>query len=116
MMRYLLFTLVCGLFPIFLVAQSDAYLGVHSNHISNQKARQLELPTADGRYITQVVPGSPADQAGLKPFDYLYGMDDEPFTDDRDFHDRMDEYQPGDKVSLQFQRARGSLNLLCSTH
>jgi membrane-associated protease RseP (regulator of RpoE activity) len=109
MMRYLLFTLVCGLFPIFLVGQSDAYLGVHSNHISNQKARQLDLPTADGRYITQVVPGSPADQAGLKPFDYLYGMDDEPFTDDRDFHDRMDEYQPGDKVSLQFQRAGEAL-------
>jgi len=43
-----------------------AYLGVATTAIYPQLARQFDLPVSKGAWVQEVVPGSPADRAGLR--------------------------------------------------
>ncbi|MBA2240544.1 MAG: trypsin-like peptidase domain-containing protein [Solirubrobacterales bacterium] len=45
---------------------SYAYLGVSTNELYPQLAEELELPSETGAIVAEVVPGSPADEAGLR--------------------------------------------------
>jgi Do/DeqQ family serine protease len=47
------------------------YLGVGMQTISPQLARNFGLPDTNGSMVTQVAPGSPAAQAGLRPGDVV---------------------------------------------
>jgi serine protease Do len=47
------------------------YLGVVMQDINEEHARNFHLPDRDGAIISGVVPGSPADQAGLRPGDVV---------------------------------------------
>jgi S1-C subfamily serine protease len=48
---------------------SYAYLGVRTEQLYPQLADKLGLPTANGAMITRVIPGGPADSAGLRAAD-----------------------------------------------
>lgn len=102
-MKKLLLYCLLGL-PLFLSAQQGAFLGVHSNHVSKKKAQVLGFENRYGNYITNVIPKTSADQAGLEPFDYIIGFDDAPFTKEDNMTDRLHQLEPGEKIKINFIR------------
>jgi serine protease Do len=55
-------------------------------------------------YIEEVVPGSPAAAAGLRPDDLIVYMDGELVSTVTIFQDQLANYHPGDEVRLEVQR------------
>ena len=92
-----------------------AYIGVSSQALYPQLARKLGLDTDHGGLLDEVVPGSPADEAGLEGGDgrlrfqaasYRTGGDVIVSVDGREVHDPADlarlvsAHEPGEEVAL----------------
>ncbi len=90
--------------PFLLLAQSSAFLGVHSSHVSKNKAQVLGFENRYGNYITTVIPKTAADKAGLAVFDYITGFNDIPFKKGDTMTDRLHQLEPGEKVKINFVR------------
>jgi S1-C subfamily serine protease len=56
---------------------AKAWLPVETHVISRDIAKQLEQPALKGFYITQIYPNTTAEKAGLKPGDFITGVDEE---------------------------------------
>lgn len=81
-----------------------AYLGIHTNSISNQKAKKLNFDNSNGSYVTRVVKNTAADKNGMQPFDYIYQIDENEFSEDQHLTAVLSKYQPGDKAMVYFIR------------
>ncbi len=92
--------LTSGLFA----QDDDAYMGVHYSHVSNKKAKTLGFDNPNGVYVTKVFNNSSAQKAGIKPFDFIYGMGNQEMDEETSFGDLMDNYKPGDKVDVMLYR------------
>jgi S1-C subfamily serine protease len=55
-------------------------------------------------YIDDVIPGSPADKADLKPDDLIVYVNGLPVGDIATFNDLMSRYRPKDEIKLEIQR------------
>jgi membrane-associated protease RseP (regulator of RpoE activity) len=51
-----------------------------------------------------VTPGSAAEQAGLQPGDVIVGINREPVRSDRDVISMVRSMQPGERISIAFER------------
>ena len=60
-------------------------------------------PTS-GAYIGQVKPGSPAEQAGLRPGDVITELGGRPIHVAADVHTAMASHHPGDRLGLTYDR------------
>lgn len=85
------------------------YLGIRYQSISPRVARAYNLPVEWGVYITDVVPGSPADQAGLQPDDILTQIGDTAINETHSYINSLFQYQPGDTVTITFVRNRQTM-------
>jgi S1-C subfamily serine protease len=96
-----------------------AYLGVSSESLYPQLADHLGLDTESGAMITDVVDGSPADDAGLKGAtgnstfqlqriktggDVVIAVDDKPVFQNNDLSELIAAHKPGDTVKLDILR------------
>jgi S1-C subfamily serine protease len=96
-----------------------AYLGVRTQPIDAVLARTYRLPVETGAIIAEVIPGSPADNAGLKEGDrevifggtsYVLGgdivtaADGEQVASPDDLRRLIAEKDPGDAVTLDIRR------------
>ena len=96
-----------------------AFLGVTSESLYPQLAEHLGLDTDSGALITDVVNGSPADDAGLKGStgedtfqlqqvktggDVVLAVDGKPVLESNDLSKLVAVHKPGDKVTLQILR------------
>lgn len=88
------------------------WTGVVTLAINAEGARHygLRSPT-DGLYVSEVAPGSPADQAGLQPGDVILWMDTGTRVNARDFHTRLRQLTPGTQVTLRVLRDGQQLEL-----
>ncbi len=89
----------------FSSLHNTAYLGIHSDHISKEKAEKLGFKNKYGSYVSKVVKNSSAEKAGLRPFDYIYGVEDQRTSNNQDLTDILADYEPGEKVKLYFVRS-----------
>jgi S1-C subfamily serine protease len=64
----------------------------------------LQLAVEWGIYLTEVVPDSPAYAAGLEQGDIITQIGEIAIDETHSFIDALFEYQPGDKVSVYFER------------
>lgn len=80
-------------------AGGNGRLGVRVERVPPQVADQIDLPARRGVLASEVVPGTPADRAGVKANDVIVEFAGQPVTDD-----------PTDFVA-QVQRARGGEKL-----
>jgi len=58
----------------------------------------------NGAQVQTVVPGGPAEKAGLRPGDLIKSLDGQPVRDPSDLSSAIDVKKPGDKVTLQIER------------
>lgn len=89
------------------------WLGVTIQPVTEAIAQSLgiESDEATGVIVAQVVPGSPADEAGLKQGDVIQHMNQQPLNTGRDLSRAVAQTEPGDKIDLQVWR-RGDLQTL----
>lgn len=82
-----------------------AWLGVSFAGITPELAERFpELKGQKGVIIAQVVPGSPAEEAGLRTEDILTAVDGKAITSARDLVEAMARRKPGEKVRLTYRR------------
>ena len=86
------------------LSPTRAYMGVHLEEISKQKAALLGADNPYGSYITRVLPGTAAEKAGLKPLDYVVGVDQHKVDDDTELSDILDIYDAGTEATLHIYR------------
>lgn len=87
------------------------YLGIRWQPITPGIASVYRLPVEWGVYITEVIPGSPADLAGLQRGDILTQVGDQAIDAEHSYINVLFSYQPGDQVDLKVYRERQILDL-----
>lgn len=80
------------------------FLGVGLTDVTPSLARTLGLAIERGVNITNVVPGSPADEAGLRQNDIIVGLEDVDVANSGALLEALRVYKAGEAVSLQFVR------------
>ena len=95
---------------------AKAWLPVESHVISRDIARQLGAPGLKGFYVTQVYPNTVAEKAGLKPGDFITGVDDQKLTaagpeDEEELSALIRQYDIGAKVQLSIRRGTEELKV-----
>jgi serine protease Do len=95
---------------------TKAWLPVETRAISREIASQLGHPDLKGFYITRVYPDSTADKAGLKPGDFIVGVDDEKLTaSGSEYEDELSalirQYDVGKTVELSILRGNKDMKI-----
>jgi 2-alkenal reductase len=76
------------------------YLGANWGVITSDIADRFGLSVEYGIYLSEIAPGSPADEAGLLRGDILVSIDDQPIDPDHPFINKLFQYSPGDEITL----------------
>lgn len=84
--------------------EETAFLGIESNAISEEKAQALGFDNPYGRYVTKIVANSAAEKAGLKPFDYIYGINDLLVSEDEELSDLLEKFKTGETAKIHYIR------------
>lgn len=88
-----------------------AYLGVRYVALDQQAAQSNNLPVSDGAWVQAaddqnpgVLPGSPADKAGVKEGDIITKVNGDKIDSTHSLQSLIGKYKPGDKVTLTVNR------------
>jgi S1-C subfamily serine protease len=81
---------------------SHPYVGILGQTVSQSIAQRYNLPVDAGAYVTRVVPGSPADKAGIKAGDIIVGIDGKPVKSMDDVLGGVRTHHVGEKVSITY--------------
>ncbi len=92
-------------------AVTRGWVGVGVADLTPELAESLKLPKITGALITEVVNGSPADHANVKPGDILIAVDDHPVTDYSSTLNLIAALKPGGTTTLKVIRDSKELNL-----
>jgi len=87
------------------------FLGVSFQMVTAELAEQENLGADQGAWVTQVVPGSPADEAGLQEGDLIQRVDDQPVDEKHPLPGLINSHQPGDQIDLSVLRGRRELRV-----
>ncbi len=79
-------------------------LGLSVNDITPEMAQKYNLPTAEGVVVLQVLPGSPAERAGMQAGDIILEIGRENVSDVAGFKRKLEEYEEGKTILLLVQR------------
>jgi serine protease Do len=90
---------------------SRAYLGVVTADLSAEDAERFDLPVDSGAIVTDVEPGSAANEAGVRRADIIVALGDAPIENTGDLLGALRDYQPGDTVDLTVVRDGDELTL-----
>ncbi|MBN1148461.1 MAG: trypsin-like peptidase domain-containing protein [Anaerolineales bacterium] len=80
------------------------YLGVRYQSVTPGVARAYRLPVEWGVYVTEVISGSPAEQAGLRTGDIITHIGETAIDETHSYLNSLFQYQPGDRVTVTFVR------------
>ena len=84
---------------------SNPFLGVRGlRDLTPDIARQFELSVESGAIFAEVVPGGPADDAGLRSGDVITALGSAEISDSGDLLAALRGYRPGDDVTLTVVR------------
>ena len=77
------------------------YIGIQYAPVTTRQAAQLGLPTGTiGIIVSQVAPGSPAEQAGIQVNDIITKVNDQVIDADHPLSSLLVKNRPGDRVKL----------------
>jgi serine protease Do len=80
------------------------YLGVLTTDLSPEDAGRFDLPVDSGALVEQVVPGSPAREAGVRKGDIITALGDARVAGYGDLLGALRDHEPGDRVTLTIFR------------
>jgi serine protease Do len=80
------------------------WLGVQIQGVDEDLAKSLKMSDTRGAIVSNVTPGSPADEAGLKPGDVVRDLDGKPVETSSDLSSRVASMGPGGRVALDVLR------------
>jgi Do/DeqQ family serine protease len=80
------------------------FLGVTVQDVTQELAEYFNLKEAAGAIVTDVVPGSPADQAGLRRGDVILSIDERPVKNAEDLVNQIQSKKVGAKSVLLLSR------------
>ena len=83
---------------------SRGYLGVVPRTIDPDLQRSLRIAASTGVMVQDVTEGSPADRAGIRPYDILIGLDAVTFASDDEFIHAVASLAPGTTTQLHVLR------------
>ncbi len=81
---------------------NKALLGIVGSDVTEEYSEYLNIP--QGIYITQVTDDSPAQEAGLSAGDVITAVDGTEYTQMSDLSAYIGEKNPGDTITITFQR------------
>ena len=82
----------------------QAYLGIQFNELDGDKADKLNLPVSEGIYVTKVLKGGAAEEAGMQEGDVIVGMNGNKITKFSELKGQLNAYRPGDQVDVEVIR------------
>ena len=80
------------------------HLGVLVQDLTPELAQAMHVANTTGAVVTQVVPDSPADKAGIQSGDIVTELDGQTVRNASDLRNRIGSMQPGQKVTLKIAR------------
>lgn len=87
------------------------FLGVRYNILTPEIAAQVGLTVTNGALIGEVVPGSPAEKAGLLPDDIITDIDGKPLAENFTLADAVAAKKPGDALKMKVFRDGKTIDL-----
>ena len=87
------------------------YTGLNVRPVTARIARALGLAEARGLIVSSVDPDSPADRAGLRPYDVIVTIEDDAVASNEDVRQRLVDKRAGDRVALGLVRDGGELDV-----
>jgi serine protease DegQ len=88
---------------------SRGWLAVEAQDVTPELARAVGLKATEGALLARLMPGGPADKAGLRPGDVIVGIDSKRVADTRDLINATAAVKPGS--STQFSVIRNGSRL-----
>lgn len=88
-----------------------SYLGVTMMNLTPELARSSGVGSTDGALVTDVVPGSPAERAGLRAGDVIRSFNGKAVRDIAALRSRLNEVDAGDRVELGALRAGAEIRI-----
>jgi serine protease Do len=83
---------------------SRGYMGVGLRDVDADLERSLKLSVDRGALVQDITSGSPADRAGLRPYDVITSLDDRPITNDDQLIREISARAPGSAARLRVVR------------
>jgi len=80
------------------------WLGVNIQSVDEDVAREMNLPSTDGALITRVMPGSPAEKAGMQDEDFVVALNGTPIRDQNHLMNIVAGFRPGTVVQVKLIR------------
>ena len=80
------------------------YLGGNFVEVVPEAARVYDLPVDYGAFVQTVVPGGPADDAGIAPGDIIVAIGGQPIDADTAFTEALFASAPGEAATVEFVR------------
>jgi len=83
---------------------SRGYMGVGLRDVDQDLERSLKLSVDHGALVQDITAGSPADRAGLRPYDVITSLDDRPIGNDDQLIREISARAPGSAARLHLVR------------
>ena len=83
---------------------SRGYIGVALRDVDTEIERSLKLPVSHGAMVQDITDGSPADRAGLHPYDVIVGIDENKIANDDQLIREIASRTPGTAARLSYVR------------
>jgi serine protease Do len=88
------------------------YTGISFVEVTKDIAEALDFKDTRGLLVAEVDPNSPAEKAGLMPYDLITSIQDKLVTDQDDYVARIYDFRPGDTVTYHILRDNRELELI----
>lgn len=86
-------------------------IGILIQELTPEVATQLNAPSQNGALIAEVIPGGPAEQAGLKAGDIVLELNGHSLDSSADLRNRVSLTPPDEEIKLKVWREGKSINL-----
>jgi serine protease Do len=80
------------------------YIGVALRDVDADLVRSLKLPVSEGALVQDITDGSPAERAGLRPYDVIVSFDGQPIATDDELIRQISSHTPGAATALTIVR------------
>lgn len=80
------------------------WIGIYYRDLNEDLAKQLRLPDTKGVLVLDVISGSPAEKAGLRPWDVIRRINDKDIYSTEDVTDLISGMEPGDEIWITIAR------------